>query len=148
MHVQIVESSEQLQTCLQIRRAVFVEEQGVPVALEIDELDDVTAATHLQVTQYPGGPVVGTARVKAYNDTTAKIQRVAILAQYRSAGYGSAVMLAAEAAARARGFTRVLVDAQLSAEGFYGRLGYMRVSDAIFLDAGIEHVRMDKSVLC
>jgi carbonic anhydrase len=150
MITEIVQTEEALRACLVIRRAVFVEEQKVPEDEEIDAWDRLPAEgeatpVHILVRADDGTPVA-TARLIPYMDRAAKIQRVAVAAAYRKAGYGSAVMAAAESAALRRGFARAVLDAQLQAEGFYRRLGYRRVSDEVFLDAGIPHVRMEKGL--
>jgi len=139
----VVQTPEDLLTCLDIRREVFIEEQGVPEELEIDEQDVIGVGTHVLVKDQTGH-AVATARFQKYNDTTAKIQRVAVRKQGRGKGYGNAVMVAIESAARNQGFEKAILDAQCSAEGFYRRLGYTLVSEERFLDAGIEHVRMEK----
>ncbi|GGJ00707.1 putative acetyltransferase [Alicyclobacillus cellulosilyticus] len=148
MPSEIVQTREGLSACLAIRRAVFVEEQQVPEDEEMDDWDrlpvgEEAAPVHILVRTDEGTPVA-TARVIPYAEGTAKIQRVAVLASHRQQGYGTAAMAAAEAAARRLGFVRAVLDAQLQAEGFYRQLGYRRVSDEVFLDAGIEHVRMAK----
>ncbi|MCL6632485.1 MAG: GNAT family N-acetyltransferase [Alicyclobacillus herbarius] len=145
MHALVVRTEEQLQECLQIRREVFIEEQGVPEELEMDELDRVTACTHLLVRD-ARGCAQATARVKRLDDETGKVQRVAVRKAARGGGYGRIVMEAAEAVARQLGCARVVLDAQCQAQGFYERLGYRVVSPEKFLDAGIWHVRMEKEL--
>jgi predicted GNAT family N-acyltransferase len=145
MRTQVVTTSEQLQSCLQIRREVFIEEQGVPEELEIDELDHVDACTHLLMTD-DAGRALATARIKRYDERTAKVQRVAVRRSARGRGYGAVLLEAAEEVARKQGYERVVLDAQCQAEGFYRKLGYRLVSPERFFDAGIEHVRMEKAL--
>ena len=73
--------------CAAIRRKVFVEEQNVPEELELDELD--ATAVHLLATR--DGRPVGTARL-LIDGNTAKIGRVALLAEERGTGAGAALM--------------------------------------------------------
>ena len=49
----------------------------------------------------------------------------------------------ADARARALGADRIALAAQLNARALYERAGYAAHGD-VFLDAGIEHVMMDK----
>ncbi|WP_067931717.1 GNAT family N-acetyltransferase [Alicyclobacillus kakegawensis] len=145
MRAQVVENEEQLAECLAIRREVFVLEQGVPEDLEWDEWDRIGACVHLLVRDGQG-IAQATARVKRYDETTAKVQRVAVRRSVRGGGWGRAVMAAAEAAARQLGLRRVVLDAQCQAQAFYEKLGYRVVSSEPFLDAGILHVRMAKEL--
>jgi len=78
--LQIVETQDVV-LCRQLRRVVFIEEQGVPEADEVDDLDDV--ARHLLALL--DGVAVGTARLLVQGDV-GKIGRVCVLAQARGAG--------------------------------------------------------------
>ena len=98
----------------------------------------------MQLTGYLNGKPVVTGRMMA--DSTpqadAHIGRVAVLKELRGKGYGKQLMLALHDEARKRGFQRLRLGAQLHAISFYESLGYT-VSGDVFLDAGIEHRRMD-----
>jgi predicted GNAT family N-acyltransferase len=136
---------EEMEEALAVRRAVFVEEQGVPEALEIDEHDGdpVEIMTALHVILRSQGQAVATGRLLFESDGGhAHIGRVAVRSGHRGKGYGRAVMLALHALARERDFTGITLAAQVHAIGFYERLGYMARGD-VFLDAGIEHRWMD-----
>ena len=144
MNAVVVQSEQELDTCLGIRREVFIIEQEVPEDLEIDELDHLeSAATH--VLLYDNEQAVATARLKPYNDDAAKVQRVAVLRQCRGKGYGDAMMQVLEKLARSQNYREVVLDAQCHAAGFYEKLGYEIISDK-FMDAGIEHVRMKNAL--
>lgn len=145
MKVVHVHTQEDLDVCLQIRREVFVEEQGVPIEEEIDDEDVVGVGNHLYIVDEAGTPVA-TARFKKYDETTAKIQRVAVIRAYRKAGFGRSVMEAIESMASKSGFTSAVLDAQTHAEGFYQFLGYRTISTEPFYDAGILHVKMRKAL--
>jgi predicted GNAT family N-acyltransferase len=124
-------------TCRALRRAVFIEEQGVAEADEIDDQDD--AAIHLLATD--DGRPVGSARLLVMGDTV-KVGRVCVLAPARGTGLGAALMRAAVDQARAMpGITHVKLGAQTHALGFYERLGFRPYGD-IFDDAGIPHRMM------
>ncbi|MBM4245840.1 MAG: GNAT family N-acetyltransferase [Deltaproteobacteria bacterium] len=129
---------ENLSICLALRRAVFVDEQGVDPALDADGLDD--GAT--QFLAWANGVPIGTARLRIA-DGTAKAERVAVLDDFRGRGVGLALMNAVEASARAQGHRSVLVHAQQAVVPFYERLGYTATEDA-FDEAGIPHRRMRK----
>lgn len=120
--------------CLQIRREVFVEEQGVSVAEEVDGLDDQCRHYLLRID----GRAIGAARVKPSGDAL-KIQRVAIRKSARGSGLGAALMrkIIASAAVDQPGADLVL-GAQTEAIGFYEKLGFVVEGDE-YMDAGIPH---------
>lgn len=138
-----VKSEGQLQQCLEIRKEVFVEEQQVPLEEEIDELDHLDAeSNHILITI--DGQVAATGRIKWLDETTAKMQRIAVLKPFRGSGIGRSLMVALEQLARSMGAEKSVLDGQCQAEGFYHSLGYVTVSEEPFYDAGILHVRMEK----
>ncbi len=122
-----------------VRRAVFVDEQDVPEAIEMDGADE--RATHFVVNDTARGEPVGVARLRVPDETTGKAERVAVLKPYRGEGLGTRLMERVESTARDRGCSRVKLDAQTHVEAFYEKLGYETVSD-VFYEAGIPHVRM------
>lgn len=132
--------TEDREACLRLRRVVFVDEQRVPLDEEIDDLDDV--CTHFLAEA--GGEAVGTARLRLAGGH-AKAQRVAVLAAWRGAGVGRALMAALEHEAARHGATEVVLAAQVGAIAFYDRLGYEAWGDE-FLDAGIPHRWMRRSL--
>jgi ElaA protein len=121
-------------TCRQLRRVVFIEEQGVSEADEVDDLDD--QAIHLLATDE--GRPVGSARLMIFGDT-GKIGRVCVLKDQRGTGLGAALIRAAIAEFRSHpGVTRAKLGAQTHALGFYERLGFTATGPE-FIDAGIPH---------
>ena len=126
--------SDDLTSCRWLRRVVFIEEQGVSEADERDDLDGV--AIHLLAVDQ--GCPVGTARLLVLGDT-GKIGRVCVLKDRRGTGLGAALIGASLAEFRAMpGIARAKLGAQVSALGFYERLGFV-ATGPVYLDAGIEH---------
>ncbi len=119
---------------LAIRRAVFVDEQGVPEALEVDGRDD--GAWHLLARDGVGLPV-GCARVLS----DAHIGRLAVLRSARGKGVGRDLLLAAVRLARRLGMGELYLHAQTRAQGFYEAAGFIAEGDE-FPEAGIAHVLM------
>ena len=133
MTFEISETSD-IDTCLALRRIVFIDEQGVPEADELDGLDDT--ALHLMACR--GGRPVGTARILTFGDT-GKIGRVCVLAEARGAGIGRALVLAAvDRLAADPAIARAKLSARTDAIGFYEGLGFAAIG-ADYIDAGIPH---------
>jgi predicted GNAT family N-acyltransferase len=125
--------------CFAIRLAVFVEEQKIPFEEEIDSLDG--EGEHFLALI--GGVPAGTARLLLKeNGTVGKVTRVAVLAKFRGQGICSALLRYIEAVS---GIRRFMLDAQEQAMPFYASLGYV-AEGTMFLDAGIPHRRMVKSL--
>jgi len=140
----IVTSDEQLKQCLAVRMEVFVKEQQVPPDLEVDEFDaSWEACRHFMLLD--GSKPVAAGRYRMYDEHTAKLQRIAVLSSYRGHGLGRQLIELMEREISGHHISAIILDAQLSAEAFYRRLGYMTESEETFLDAGILHVRMKKT---
>jgi len=116
-----------------VRRAVFIEEQGIGEADDLDGRDG--EALHL-LARLDGRPV-GTARILVA-DGVGKIGRVAVLAECRGTGLGRGLILAALTELRRRGVATAKLRAQVDAVGFYTALGFEAVGPD-YMDAGIPH---------
>lgn len=126
--------TQDIATCRALRRKVFIEEQGVSEADEVDGLDD--RAIHL-LALVDGRPL-GCARLLVQGET-GKVGRVCVLAEARGTGLGAALMRAAvEEFRKLPGVTRVKLGAQTHALGFYERLGFTAFGPE-YMDAGIPH---------
>jgi len=128
--------------CAPIRRTVFIEEQGVSEADELDNAD----ATALHVAGHLNDQPVVCARLLCEPDNTrvaaVHIGRVAVLAEYRGRGLGHDLMQWIIALCHARWpNVPVYLYAQVERQGFYQALGFVAHGD-IFMDAGIEHIAM------
>lgn len=148
-----VTTEQQLLDALAVRTAVFVQEQQVPSELEVDERDTLSPehsgqACYHFVMYDDKQEAIATARYYIYNNdnTTAKLQRIAVLRTSRGLGLGKAMILYMEQHIHNHALTHIILDAQLTAVGFYEQLGYSKQSEQTFLDAGILHVRMEKQL--
>ena len=132
-----IAQTRDIATCQQLRRVVFIEEQAVPEALEVDGLDHV--ARHL-LALWDGQPI-GTARMMV-DGTCGKIGRVCVLPAGRGRGIGAALIRSAVAEFRRMpGVLRVKLGAQTHALGFYQALGF-QAQGVEYQDAGIPHLDM------
>ena len=126
--------TQDIDTCRALRRKVFIEEQGVSEADELDDLDG--EAIHLLACR--DGRPVGSARLLVQGET-GKVGRVCVLAEARGLGLGAALMHAAVREFRSMPSVRMVkLGAQTHALEFYERLGFTATGPE-YLDAGIPH---------
>ena len=141
VNVRLAESAKDREVCLRLRWTVFVEEQGVPPSMEVDEHDRSDAVHALALWN---GVPAGTGRVVLEDPATAKIGRMAVVDDVRGRGVGRALLAFLEEQARAQGAKKLVLWAQVKARPFYEKAGYTTVSQKPFEDAGIAHVAMEK----
>ncbi len=136
-----IEKTRDIATCQRLRRLVFIEEQGVSEADELDGLDE--GAIHLLALQ--DDRPVGTARL-LIKGAAGKIGRVCVLPEARGTGLGAALIRAALDVLRSQpGVTEACLGSQSHATGFYQKLGFAVEGDE-FLDAGIPHRHMRRAL--
>lgn len=116
-----------------LRRRVFVEEQKVPVELELDEHD--FSARHWRALL--NGEVVGTVRLL----DDGHVGRMAVAAEHRGSGVGRQLLDTVIQEALALGLEKLQLAAQQHAIAFYERAGFKAFGE-LFLDAGIVHRNM------
>lgn len=133
--------TDDLAACHRLRRAVFMDEQGITEAEEFDDLD--ADAVHLIATDE--GVPVGTARL-IVRPPVGKIGRVCVLPSHRGTGLGTALIEAAVYQLRGiEGVTLAALGAQVRAIPFYERLGFVATGEE-YDDAGIPHRDMERSL--
>lgn len=116
-----------------LRRAVFIDEQGVPEDIEWDGRD--RDAQH--VIARNGSAIVGCGRLLP----DGRIGRLAVAKHHRGTGVGRGLLDALLRLARENGLTDVYLHAQADALDFYRRAGF-DVRGEPFDEAGIAHIDM------
>jgi len=119
-----------------LRYAVYVDEQKVPVELEIDEYDN-NAVHYVALFEKR---VIGTCR-HLVKGNTLKVGRLAVEAKFREMGVATKLMQMTIRFAKRNGLENLEVDSQVKAMPFYKRLGFIAHGE-IFDDAGIDHKKM------
>jgi predicted GNAT family N-acyltransferase len=118
-----------------IRFIVFVEEQGVPREIELDEHD----ALSIHAVAYEGGKPVATGRLLP----DGHIGRMAVLKAWRNRGIGALMLRRLLERAKERGDREVALSAQVHAVPFYRANGFVE-EGAEYLEAGIRHQAMKR----
>ena len=144
--IKILKSKEELNLGFALRIEVFVKEQKVPIELELDEKDNSEHTVH--IGYFNDNKLIGVARLIDLDKDVIHIGRVVIDKEYRGKGIGRELIIGCETTAKNILKREIIIElsAQIQAEKFYESLGYNRVNDKIYLDAGIEHVDMRKVI--
>ena len=142
MIVTVVNNRIDKKHVLNIRHAVFVNEQKVPIEEEIDEFDESDSVIHLLGTHQ--STQIAASRIR-FVDNYAKLERIAVLKEFRGKQFGADMVKAMEEVILTEDCIHAVLNAQTYAEEFYKKLGYTKISD-VFMDAGIPHITMDKKL--
>lgn len=89
------------------------------------------------------GQAVATGRLLNHTLRVSKVGRMAVNRVLRGSHLGRDILHALMQAARDRGDTEIVLHAQRSAQGFYGRAGFSPVGEP-FDEVGIPHIEMSK----
>ena len=134
LKIKQVDTSNEYQEVLNIRKKVFIEEQKISKKIEIDSYEK----TSKYIIAFLNNRPVGTARWRK-SGLEIKLERFAVLKDYRNKGIGR----------RLNNFILneipkskiIYLNSQESAIGFYENLGFV-VSGSPFKEAGILHIKM------
>jgi predicted GNAT family N-acyltransferase len=146
MDIEHVDSDEAWQAVRRIRTRVFIEEQACPPEEEWDAHDAPSArgrTSHHLLGRIDGAPVaVARWRPVTYdNVSAAKLERFAVLPEYRGRGLGRRMIAATIEDARGAGHTAFVLHAQAHLQALYASFGFEPLGER-FEEAGIPHVKM------
>lgn len=123
LKVRRTRSAEEIAMALEIRRRVFVEEQGIPADLDEDGLD----GRAIHVLAWLEGVAIATGRLVVEGCNAGAVARIAVVPARRGNGIGRAVLLKLEELAYQAGLSRLELHPHTYLEKFYSDLGYSRV---------------------
>jgi predicted GNAT family N-acyltransferase len=129
------EDKDKASIVFDIRQRVFVDEQKVSREEEYDEYEDQSMHYMLLVEKQPAG----TARWRFTSDGV-KLERFAILPDFRNNGAGSALVKAVLADVLPHQ-KMIYLNAQVPAMNLYRRAGFEAVGE-LFYEANIPHYKM------
>ena len=123
-----------------IRQTVFVEEQGFRE--EFDTIDN----TAVHAVGFADGSPIATGRIfPAEDDGAYYLGRLAVLKDFRKGGTGSKMLAFLESEAAKRGASMIILHAQIQAQPFYEKNGYIAEGEP-FLDESTPHITMVKKL--
>ena len=135
----LVENENELRGAFEVRRRVFVDEQGIAEELDFDGNDGKA----LQMVVKDGAEVVGTARVRFLDAKQAKLERMAVLDGFRRMGIGREITGFLIEELRNRQVEQVVLHAQYGVIAFYKSCGFEETG-LPFWEAGIKHIEMQR----
>lgn len=136
LQVNKISDKEELESAFAIRKIVFVEEQNCPPELEWEHEEESTHFLALMDSQ-----PCGACRWRK-TDAGYKLERFAVLKEYRGKRIGQSLVAAALADLPADAHY-VYLNAQIDAVPLYARFGFIAEGPQ-FEEAGIQHVKMVK----
>ncbi|GAB3532816.1 GNAT family N-acetyltransferase [Pontibacter brevis] len=132
-----IEQEQDLKAAYSIREKVFVVEQQVPADAEYDQYE--SEARHYLATY--GGVPCGAARWRV-TDKGVKLERFAVLPEYRNQNVGAKVLeTVLQDVHREHPDKVIYLHAQLPAVNFYKRHGFVAEGD-MFSECDIQHYKM------
>ena len=120
MELVIGNSAELISKSQAIRNQVFVIEQGIPMELDLDGLDE--RSYHALVTD--NNSLVATARFTIVEDKNAVMARVAVLKEYRGSKIATKVINALFSYAREINIDTIEIHAHEYLRGYYENFGF------------------------
>lgn len=142
LEIKQAKTKDEIEGALAVRKKVFVEEQKIDINIERD-CHDWFDATHIIVLS--GINFVGAGRFIPTKDGV-KIQRMAVLSEYREKGIGGQMLLKIIDLIKEKGFERIYLSAQKTAEGLYKKYGFNTYGD-VFEEVGLPHIMMEKYLI-
>jgi predicted GNAT family N-acyltransferase len=135
-----VESDKDYDAVLSVREDVFIKEQGIPRGIEIDADDEKSIYVLVTEDKEP----LGCGRI-LFKEGYAKLGRIAVKKDRRRQGIGRDICNGLMQIATEHGVKHIVLHAQLSVVKFYEKLGFSKVGNT-FKEAGIEHIRMERTL--
>lgn len=137
--IKLVETDDELLDAKWIRMNVFQKEQGISASTDFDGNDKEAAHIVAYLKEMPAG----TARIRLLGSGAAKIERMAVLREFRKRGIGSQVVKYALHILKKERIKIVRLSSQEQVKDFYKQFGFSEVG-GVFDEAGIRHIMMEK----
>ena len=119
-----------------IRKTVFTNELGIPESELFDECDEF--CDHFLI--FDGKNVVGSVRFVSFGKMI-KLERMAILQEFRRKNHGKNSILQLKEFYNALGYTQMILDSIYAVRDFYKKCGFLEKGE-VFQRVGIDHIQM------
>ena len=133
-----IENPSDKKKAFKIRDLVFCKEQKVSKKIEFDGLDEICDHYLAKINELP----IGTARIREEKKGTFKIERMAVLKEYRKKGVGKAIIKEIlKNYSKLDKVNNLILNSQIGAKDFYKKFGFVEVGKE-FVEANIKHKKM------
>ena len=132
-----IKTKSELEISFRIRTLVFCDEQKISKEIEFDNLDHL--CEHFLV--YKEETPIATGRVRLKDNNLYKIERVAVLSNYRRSKVGSLLMREIIKIYSGLKDTKIILHSQLAVQKFYRNLNFSPYGEQ-FHEDGIPHIAM------
>ncbi|MGZ3847372.1 MAG: GNAT family N-acetyltransferase [Flavisolibacter sp.] len=136
---QIEFESDDYQHMIALRVSQLLEPIGVPASY----IDREAEKKDLLIGAFQENEMIGCCVLTARQNGEVQLRQMAVRNDYRGKGVGATILEFAEALAREKNFTTLMMHARDPVIGFYERCGY-EVYDTPFSEVGIGHHKMRK----
>tara|TARA_B100001123_G_C14987675_1_gene898245 strand:+ start:23 stop:457 length:435 start_codon:yes stop_codon:yes gene_type:complete len=132
-------NSKDFEIIRNIRKTIFTNELGISQSELFDNYDE--RCDHFLI--FDGQNVIGSVRIIIL-DEKIKLERMAILKEYRTKQYGKNCISQIKEYYSALGFSQIILDSIYSVKEFYEKCGFIEEGE-IFQRVGINHIRMSST---
>ena len=132
-----INSKSELKKSFKIRKTVFCNEQKISEKIEFDNLDHL--CDHYLI--YDGKKAIATGRVRLKDKNSYKIERVAVLKEFRKLKIGSLLINEIVNIYKNIEDIDIILHSQVAVEKFYKSLDFFSYGNVFFED-GISHIAM------
>lgn len=139
--VKKAQSEKEINDALDVRYQVFVVEQKIDKDIELDGLDQ--DCDHF--VAYIDGLAVGAGRIRYLDNNKAKIERMAVLSEFRGKKIGGEILRTMVSYLTKNKIIEIVLNSQYHAKAFYEKFGF-KPQGKIFTEANIDHIKMTKNL--
>lgn len=140
--MQIDHGTAQYEQMVRLREEVLRKPLGLSFTREMldREADDIL------IGAFEDGRILGCCMLTHQPEPlTIKLRQMAVAGNLQHKGIGHSILRFAELLARDKGYRKMIMNARVSAAGFYEKLGYQIVGDE-FIEVTIPHYQMQKEL--
>lgn len=116
-----------------------------PLGLSFSADDLEKEKNDLLIAAFDEDEILGCCILTEVEPAILQLRQMAVKNNQQGKGIGQVVLTFAETLARAKGYRKIVMHARDTAQGFYGRNGYIIVGDQ-FIEVSVPHHTMEKQL--
>ena len=138
---EITFNSDDYRKTLELRTKIL----RAPLGKQLSKADLDGEEDQLHFGMFDADALIACVVIKPVENGTGKLRQMAVDESVQGKGIGKLIINKTEIVLREKEFDKITMAARETAIGFYQRLGYKVVGEP-FLEQGIEHIKMIKSL--